>query len=214
MSDYVDSALFVFTEESASFRELLQQNPQGVEVTPVAFASLKENPAEYLRDAAHVVISGSMGFLKEMVGFAVEYDFSIGLILLPEQKSLARASDLPEDIDGQIELAFRKDAKAIDVIQCNEKILFFKATIGRIPMIDNPIQTSRLRILLEGLKKLWTLRLLSFSISALGEQKTDIQTAACGCMIAHKRSLASKLIAHDSSGVDGMISLVIVAPFP
>ncbi|MGW8161765.1 MAG: TIGR00341 family protein, partial [Desulfobulbales bacterium] len=142
-------------------------------------------------------------------------DFSIGLLLLPEQKNFARSLTHPEDIDSLIELALRKDAQAIDIIQCNDQLLFFKASIGRIPIIDYPARTNRLRIFWEGLRKLWSLKLLPFSISAVGKQKKDIQTAACGCMIVqhHKRSLASRLIAHDSSNVDGMISLVLVAPF-
>jgi len=215
LSDYVASALFVFTEESASFADSLQKNTLGVSVTPVAYETLRQNPADILQGADHVVISGNMVFLKEMVQHSLEHDFSIGLIPLPEQKELSRSMALPDDIDGVIDRALRKNVQAIDLILCNEKILFFKASIGRIPLIEKPFQTSRLSILWDGVTKLWSLRLLPFSISAACEPKINVQTAACGCMILqqHKRSLASKLISHDSSPVDGMISLVIVAPF-
>ena len=147
MPEYVASALFVYTEESTSSVASLKQNPFGTTLSPVAFETLQQNPAKFLRDADHVVISGSMDFLKEMVRYAIEYDFSIGLVTLSHQKSLARALTLPEDMDGLIDLALRKDVQTIDLIQCNEKILFFKASVGRIPLIDNPIQTSRIRIL-------------------------------------------------------------------
>ena len=215
MSDHVASALFVFTEESASFVDPLQKNSLGVSVTPVAYKTLRQNPAVILQEADHVVLSGNMAFLKEMVRYSLEYDFSIGLIPLPEQKELSRSLDFPQDIDGVIDRALRKNVQAVDLILCNEKILFFKASIGRIPLIEKPFQTSRLSILWDGVTKLWSLRLLPFSISAAGEPKINIQTAACGCMILqqHKRSLASKLISLTSSPVDGMISLVIVAPF-
>ena len=215
MADHVASAVFVFTKESASFLETLQKNSLGVSVTPVAYETVQQNPADVLRGADHVVISGNMAFLKEMVQHSLEHEFSIGLIPLPEQKELSRSMALPNDIGGVIDLALRKNVQTTDLILCNEKPLFFKASIGRIPLIDRPIQTTWLSILWEGVTRLWSLRLLPFSISAAGEQKIDIQTAACGCMILqhHKRSLASKLISHDSSPVDGMISLVIVAPF-
>lgn len=214
MPEYVESALFVYTNEGAAYIDALQQNPHGVTVTPVAHEALKQNPDETLRGKKHVVLSGSMNFFKEMVQYSLEYDFSIGLIPLPGQKSLNRLLTLTENLDELVEMALRENVQAIDLILCNDKILFFKASIGRIPMIDNPIQTSRMRVLWDGLKKLWSLRLLPFSITACGEKKTNIQTAACGCMIVqhHKRSLASRLIAHDSSNVDGMISFIMVAP--
>jgi len=213
--DYVASALFVYTEEGSAFIDPLQQNSLGVTVTAVAFETLQQNPANTLREANHIVIAGTLDFHKEIAQYALEYDFSLGIIPLPEQKGLARSLGLFDNLDELIEVALRKDFQAIDLILCNDKILFFKASIGRIPLIDTPARTSRLQIFWNGLKTLWSLKLLPFSITAGGEKKTEIQTAASGCMIIqhHKRSLASKLIAHDSSNTDGMISLVIVAPF-
>jgi uncharacterized hydrophobic protein (TIGR00271 family) len=216
MPDYVKSALFVYTEESSSFIEPLQQNPYGTTINPVAYEALQKDAVNILHEASHVVISGSMTFLKEMVHFAIEYRFSLGLIpLLPEQKNLARSLTLPDDLEGLIDTALRQDAQESDIIFCNDNILFFKASIGRIPLIDNPVRTNRLWMFWKGLRNLWTLRLLPFTITASGEKKTVIKTAACGCMIVqyHKGSLASRLIFHDSSFIDGMISLVLVAPF-
>jgi uncharacterized hydrophobic protein (TIGR00271 family) len=214
LPNYVDSALFVYTDESVSHIELLKKNSLGVTVTAVSYESLKQNIAT-LQNTDHVVISGSISFLKRMFHYAMAYDFSIGIIPLPRQKNIPRSLMLPSNMGGLIDRALRKDAQAIDLILCNNKILFFKATIGRIPLIDNPEEMGKLRIFWDGIKMITSLKLLPFSISASGEQETDIETAASGCMIVqhHKRSLASKLIAHDSTLGDGMISMVIVAPF-
>jgi len=213
--DYVASALFVYTEEGTAYIEPLQQNSLGVTITAVAYETLQQNPADSFRDIDHVVVCGTLESHKEIARYAMEHDFSLGFIALPEQRSLARSLALPDSLDELIETSLRKNAQAIDIILCNDKILFFKASIGRIPLIDTPARTSRLRIFWNGLKTLWSLKLLPFSITTAGEQKKDIQTAASGCMIVqhHKRSLASRLIAHDSSNTDGMISLVIAAPF-
>jgi len=159
LADHVASALFVFTEESASLADPLQKNSLGVSVTPVAYENVRQNPADVLGGADRVVISGNMAFLKEMVRHSLEHDFSIGLIPLPKQKELSRSMALPDDIDGVIDRALRKNVQATDLILCNEKILFFKASIGRIPLIDRSIQTNRLSILWDGVKKLWSLRL-------------------------------------------------------
>lgn len=216
MSDYFVSALFVYTEENSKVIEAIRQNSLGCAVTPINYETLKHDPASSLKDAEHVVISGRIGFIKEMVRHSLEFHFSIGLISLPDQKNLTQSLSLPNELDSLIEVALRKDVEAVDLIFCNEQILLFKASIGRIPIIDFPVWTNRLRIIWGGLQKLLSLRLLPFSIIATGENEktTEIHTAACGCMILqhHKRSLASRLIAHDSSLMDGMISLVVVAP--
>lgn len=214
MPDYVDSALFVYTEESAGYIDLLENNPQGVRVSSVSYEAITQNITS-LQQADHVVIAGDLNYLKWMFHYAMAYDFSIGLIPLPHQKNIPRAFELPTGIDGRIDQALKSDAKAIDLILCNNKIIFFKATIGRVPLIDNPEETNRLRIFWNGIKLITSLKLLPFSISGKNEQANEIKTAAVGCMIVqhHKASLASKLIAHDSSLTDGMISLVVVAPF-
>lgn len=214
MAEYVASALYVFTHEGTPFVEPLQRNVLGVSVTPVSYETLRQNSVNILREADHVVISGNMAFLKEMIRFSLEHDFSIGLIPLPGQKDLSLLFALPANIDGLIELALRKDAINIDLTLCNENILLFKASIGRIPLLDSPATTKRLYVFWDTLKMVWSLRLLPFSFSIAGEQKTDIQTAACGCMIlgGYRRGLSSRLIAQDTSFVDGMISLFIAAP--
>jgi uncharacterized hydrophobic protein (TIGR00271 family) len=213
--DYVTSALFVYTEEGTAYIEPLQQNSMGVAITAVAYETLQQNPVDSFRGIDHVVVCGTLESHTEIARYAMEHNFSLGFIALPEQRNLARSLALPDSLDELIETSLRKNAPAIDIILCNDKILFFKASIGRIPLIDTPTRTSRLRIIWNGLGTLWSLKLLPFSITTAGEQKKDIQTAASGCMIVqhHKRSLASRLIAHDSSNTDGMISLVIAAPF-
>ena len=67
-------------------------------------------------------------------------------------------------------------------------------------------------ITVAALKKFVGFKLYTFRFSPAGKQK--ITTAASGCMILqHSRgSFASRLIAHDHSFSDGMISLVICAP--
>jgi len=215
MPDYFPSALFIYTEEGMAFAEPLRDNSLGARVDSVSYETLKKDPAAALKDVNHVVISGNLEFLKEMIRYSLEYNFSVGFMPLPMQKNLARSLTLPNDQEGLIEKALRSDVQAIDLVLCNDQILFFKASIGRIPIIDYPAGTSRLRIFLDALKKMWSLRLLPFSITIAGEKERAIDTAACGCMIVqhHKRSLASRLIAHDSSWKDGMVSLVLVAPF-
>jgi uncharacterized hydrophobic protein (TIGR00271 family) len=212
LAEYVPAALFVYTKETEDLIGPLQENPLGVNITPIAFETLMQNPQEHLETAGHVVVSGALDVVKTILEEARTYGFSVGLIPTPTQKDLAKFFRSPRLVDQAIELALQKDAHAVDLTRCNGKIVLYKATLGRIPLIDAPADVSRLGILTEGFKKLIGLRLLRFSFKTAEEQK--IETAASGCMIVqhHKGSLASRLISHDSSLADRAIAVVIAAP--
>lgn len=213
MTDHVDSALFVYTQDTKDLIERLQNNPFGVKITPVAFDTMMQDPEGLLDGAGHVVVSGALDVIKTVLGLAMKYDFSVGLVPMHTQKGLTRCYALPGKSDAVIDLALRQDAQLMDLILCNQKILLFKATIGRLPLVDSPGDISRLSIVVKALKSFIGLELLRFNFITSNKQK--IKTAACGCMIVqhHEGTLASRLISHDSSFTDGMISLVIAAPF-
>jgi uncharacterized hydrophobic protein (TIGR00271 family) len=111
-----------------------------------------------------------------------------------------------------MEIALRKDAQPIDIILCNGKILLSKATLGQLPLLDSSQDVGSVKFILEAMKRLLRLKFHPFTLTINEKQKID--TAGSGCMILqrHENTLASKLIAHDSSINDGMISLVVSAP--
>ncbi len=213
MTDYVPSALFIYTQESESLCEQIESNPFGVDITLVAYDTLLRNPQKWLENAEHVVVSSPLSVLKKVTHFALDYRFSLGLIPLSEQKELIKALSIPKSKDDAIELALRKDAQWVDIVLCNGEILLFKATIGRIPLLDTPSDISPVQALTKVTKNFKGLRLLQFEIQVSGKPK--IKTAASGCMIVqhYSGSLASRLITNESSATDGMLSLIIVSPF-
>ncbi|MBT3254934.1 MAG: DUF389 domain-containing protein [Deltaproteobacteria bacterium] len=212
MTDHVSSALYVYTKETEPLIKRLQSNSFGATITPVAIDDLVQNPQERLVGTSHVVVSGTLDVIKQLLKLAVEYGFSVGIVPGETQKDLIKSYRLPRNFNGALDLALRRDAQVMDLILCNEKILLFKATMGRVPLIDAPGDVSRMALLVPALKKFFGLKLLSFDFTTAGGQK--IKTAASGCMILqrHVGSLASRLISHDSSFTDGMVSLVIAAP--
>jgi uncharacterized hydrophobic protein (TIGR00271 family) len=212
LADHVSAALFVYTKDSEHMIGRLQDNTFGVRITPIAFETLMQNPEEHLQTIGHVVVSGALDVVKTILEESTKYDFSVGLLPTPSQKDLAKLFRAPKSLDGAIDLALQDEAHAVDLIRCNGKIVLYKATLGRIPLLDAPADTSRLDILIEGFKKFIGLKLLRFDFQTAEAQR--IETAASGCMIIqhHKGSFASRLISHDSSLTDGAISLVVAAP--
>lgn len=215
MSGHITSALFVFSDAGKEHIELVEQNPHGTAITSVSFNNLQKNPSPILNDVTHVVICAELDIIKKVMNYSLEYGFSIGLLPLPSQRAIIQCYAIPKIASEAISLALVDEPSPIDLVFCNDKILLFKGSIGRIPLVDNPDNTSKIRIILNGLKDIVSLKLLSFTITTNGSNKATITTAACGCMMFEnpERSFASGAISHDSSFTDKMVSTVIVAPF-
>ncbi len=212
MQLHVDSALFVYVPGTESLIEQVIGNPFESKITPVALEEFVHNCRQHLQQLDHVVVAASLDEIKSVLTLAMEYSFSVGLLPLSEQKDLRNCYDLPKKIDEALEIALQKDAQIMDVILCNKKILLFNAAIGRLPMIDFTRNIHAFQVVPTALRRFIGIKLLPVQFSTGSGKK--IKTAASGCMIVqrHERTLASKLISHDSSLTDGMISMVITAP--
>jgi uncharacterized hydrophobic protein (TIGR00271 family) len=212
MAEYVTSALFVYTADTKHLIKPLQNHASDTRITSVAFDTLMQSPPEQLEGVGHVVVAGSLDVIKEILHLAMKYRFSIGIIPTKKQKHLIKFYDLSKNPSAAVDLALRQDGQTLDLILCNEKIMLFKAAIGRIPFLDTPAKASWVQVLLNALRKFVRFRLHMFKFSTAG--KNQIETAASGCMIVQhfRGSFASRLISHDHSFMDGMASLVISAP--
>ncbi|MFT5702453.1 MAG: putative hydrophobic protein (TIGR00271 family) [Desulforhopalus sp.] len=214
MADYASSALFVYSKEGQDFVAKIMQIPHGVDITPIPIEVVLGSEKEYFQNCQHVVVCAPIHFIKKVMHLAMEYQFSLGLIPLPSQTSLIKNYGLPRDLTEAVFLALRSDPRNLDIVLCNDQIVLFKASIGRIPLVDNPEESSKIRLLYNGLKDLISLRLLPFSIKTEGKNSAKLSTAACGCILftnpAH--NFASRMVTHDSSFTDGLVSMVVVAP--
>ena len=213
METYVKKALFVYSEEGEMFVPLLLENTLGVKITVVAYNDFVKNQEKSIKDYNHVVVSGSFAVIKLILHLAVEHKISVGIIPLPSQKQLIHSYDLPKDSAEAVKCSLQASATAVDLIYCNKEIMLFKAAIGRVPLLDAPAKKRGMTTLFQAFKRLRGLKLLKFNF--ITENKRKIETAAAGCMIIqhHEGTLASKLVSHNSSLADGMVSLVITAPF-
>ncbi len=214
MADFVSSALFVYSEEGREFAVKIAENSHGVDITPVPIEILLDSEKEYLQNCRHVVVCGPLHIIKKVMRLAMEYQFSLGFIPLSSQPSLIRSYGLPEDFTETVSLALRNDPRNLDIVLCNDQILLFKASVGLIPLIDNPESTNKIKLVVNGVKRLFSLYLFPFTIKTSGKNSTELSTAACECVLFAnpEHSFASRLIAHDSSFTDGLLSMIIVAP--
>ncbi len=214
MDASVSSALFIYAKEGESFVADITQNSHGTIITTIPIEHIPGSENKYLKDCKHVVVCAPTDGIKQVMRWAMEYQFSLGFIPLASQLALTSSYGLPNSFPECLSLALQNDPSDLDIVLCNERIVLFKASIGRIPLVDNPEKISKTRLLFSGLKQLKTLHLLPFSIETKGKRTLKLSTAACGCLLFAnpEHSFASRLIAHNSSFTDGLISTVIVAP--
>lgn len=212
---YVRAALFIHshTEDSKQLIHAIENNPFGSRITPIPFDSFIKDVEKSLTNVDHVVMSGSMDNLKFILKLAVDYKFTVGVLPLASQKSLSISLEHYKETDKAIELSLRQDSQLMDLILCNGIIVLFKASIGRVPLLDIDRDIGFFEFISKALSSFKGMKFLKFNIVTANNKK--ISTAASGCMIVqhYKKSLASRLIHHDSSARDGAISLIITSPF-
>jgi uncharacterized hydrophobic protein (TIGR00271 family) len=214
MSEYVQAAVFIHDDAGIIFRDELLRNTHGTDITCIDYEDFRQDPGQYLDGVSHMVLSADLGVLKELMGLASSRTISVGLMPLEKQFVLHRCYDIPRDVTEAIALALQDGAAPVDLIYCNDHIVLFKGLIGRIPLLEGRTDRSLLRVFLDGLKDMVSLRLLLFNIKTTGTSQTALSTAASGIEILESPDISflSRMIAHEHSIQDGMISAVAVAP--
>lgn len=86
MTDYVSSALFVYTDDTIHLIDQLQNNSSNTRITSVKFDALIQNPQNHLEGINHVVVAGALDVVKEILRFSMEYHFCLGIIPTDKQK--------------------------------------------------------------------------------------------------------------------------------
>jgi hypothetical protein len=81
-----------------------------------------------------------------------------------------------------------------------------------MPLLDAPADASKFGMVKAALRRIFNIDLVKCRFSTAGAG--EIVTATSGCMILHhlRGSMASRLIAKDSSLVDGSVNAIISAP--
>jgi uncharacterized hydrophobic protein (TIGR00271 family) len=170
------------------------------------------DPHGILKGVAHLVISGPLAAVKGMLELAAVTGVGIGLVPTESQKNLRRLYKLPRSIEEAVDLALQTEPRAMDLLLCNGRAVLFRATVGRIPLLDAPVDPGKLSILKAAASAFFNIRLLKFDFTPAGGRQ--IATAASGCIIFqhYESSIASRLISGESQASDGSVSTVISAP--
>lgn len=212
--EYVENALYVYGPEGEEYLPFINENPHGVIITSVFLAAFQADSERHLRGVSHVVVCGDLSCIKKIFNLARTKGFSVGILPLDDQKQLKASYQLPGDKKEALSLSLSRAGKPVDLVLCNDKILLFKGSVGRVPLIDSLPKTSKLQIVKNGFNQLKSLHLLPFTIETHGKNKMQLSTAASGFLLFEnpEKTFATKVVSHDFSFADELISMVIVAP--
>ena len=219
---YMERALFIYDELSGDLIETLKNNDYGTQIIAVEKSQFLNDPLEYTSIAHHFLLAGEMQLINQLLEFAYGYSANgqqctVSFLPLPTQKLLRRSYQLSTNLQDNIEVALRDEAKAINLLECNGKIVQFKAVVGKIPLLESWHSDlsigAFLQNILLGVKQFFSLSLERLSIET--EKEKQIKTVASGVFIVNQNrgSHLTRVLHHKSSMRSDRLSLMILSPF-
>ena len=187
---YLAQALFIYDERSDYSLEQVKNNAFNTKITAVEKNIFLNDPLEYLISASHLLVSGSMLSINQLLEFAYRHSAngqqcSLAFLPLEAQNLLSRAYCLSESVADNIEIALRDDTKAINLLECNGQLFQFKAVVGQIPLLESLYSNSSagafIKNIILGIKQFFRLSMHKISIET--EKGKQIKSVASGAFI-------------------------------
>lgn len=73
---------------------------------------------------SHLLVTGSVHEIKQVLAYAYEHEVSVGIIPLPHQKELKHTFALPNNLKESITLALQRCNSKIDLLYCDDDLPF------------------------------------------------------------------------------------------
>ncbi len=208
-----DSLVLVCDDDAEDLLASIANARADVSIEQTDFANFIAEKAPTLGPTDHVLIRARLAELKQVLEYASERGFSVGVLPGPSQDRLRRYLDLPSGFSDSLDLALETDNPAIDLVRCNSQIMLFRAAIGWMPMLDASEDLNRWSFIKRIFSRYARLRLYPYTIHTANERQVD--TAASGCMIVqrHEGDLVSRLLGKQLSVSDGKVGVMVASPF-
>ncbi len=220
--DYMSQALFIYDEQSEYLLQALSANKYGTQIKAVKMQKFLSDPLEYLLFSNHLLVSGSMELIDQLLEFSYAQGLngqqcSLAFLPLATQRTLRQAYQLSHSDDENIEIALRDDVQAVNLLQCNDKLFQFKAVIGEIPLLEGWHSDTSIIAFFEnmllGLRQFFRLKKNKIHIET--RHGKQINTVANGIFVVNQNrgSRLTQVIQQRSSMRSDMLSMMIVSPF-
>jgi len=172
-----------------------------------------------LKAEDHIIVTGKVYNIKEVLAYAYEHQASVGIVPLREQKELIHTFSLPSDFEESIDLALNACDKKIDLLYCDDILVLQEVVVGEVPPLDSPSSSmekltlwERTKSFFTMLKKVRHLSHTSFTITTAKEKVLKFSAVGAVGVEYNNRTFASKLISNYLKFNDARLSLVVLSP--
>ncbi len=190
-----------------------------LEEEKVAYFPLSKMCSIELDHFAHLIVSGTLKEIKEVLELALRYDKSIGIIPMPKQKELMKTFALSSKLDESISQALAVSEEKIDVLFSNDEIVLQEVVIGDAPPLDQFDTTlkeksffGRIELFFHMMVKVKELHHTKMKLTDAKENEIKFSAVGLVGVEYNNATFASKLISKQINSSDGKLSLVILAP--
>jgi len=190
-----------------------------LEEDSITYIPLSQMHAIEQEKYSHLMVSGQIEEIKEVITYAELTGMSIGIVPLPVQKKLMRTFALPSKLEENILLAKEKAEKKIDLLFCNNELVIQDVVIGDAPPLDTYDTVlrqqslfRRIQLFFHILKKVKRLQHTRITLTDANEKTIKVSAVGLVGLEYHNDTFAAKLIASQINATDGKLSLLILAP--
>ena len=209
--------VYVYSEESQAFVE--KNKTLALWSEAVVYLPFSKLDTLDVTKITHLLVSGWIKEIKEVMHVAYTQHISVGIIPLPEQKELMRTLDLPSQTEEAIALALTSAEKKIDLLFCNDTMVLQEVVIGDAPPLDHFDTVLKGKTVFDRIKLFWmTLRkvkqLKHTKMKITNAKKNEMELSAVGLVALeyNNATFAAKLLTSKLSASDGKLLLVILSP--
>ena len=213
--EYYSQACFVYNDNAKELIDFVKANRYNTKIDAIHIDEFLKRVDSIHKEIEHVVVSIDESRIVEFLAAAYRYHFSLGILPLPTQKEQIKNIYGTVDIETNLEIALKNNAKTIDLVLVNDQLVYSQAIIGDVPLLGKKLKKTRsslFRSSLYAIKKFFSIELQKFEIST--ENGKVVTTAGSGIVILNhtSSSLLSKIFNIKQTMRDGQITLIIVSP--
>lgn len=212
----IENVAFFHGEIEKAYFEKIKAALEGKKV---AYCSLAQMFSLELDHFSHILVSGNMQDIKEVLALALRDDKSVGIIPLPKQKELMKMFALSEKLSENVKQALLKSEEKIDVLYVNGEMVLQEVVIGDAPPLDlydssvkNKTLLNRVKLFLYTLRKVKTLHHAKIKLTDAKENEIKFSAVGLVGLEYNNGTFAAKLLSKQINAEDGKLALLILAP--
>jgi len=208
---------YIYASESEKFAFKVSEyvEKQEIELRLIEIDKLNELSL----DNGHLIVTGSMDDIKVVMQYAHEYNMSMGIIPLSDQKELKHTFLFSCNFEKSIDSALDISEKKIDLLYCNNALVLQEVVIGEVPPLDSFSSNMEKQRLFERGKtfcglfsKIKNLTHTQFTVTTGKEKVLKFSAIGAVGVEYNNRTFASKLISKYLKFNDARLTLVVLSP--